>query len=246
MHDEIEKQMLRSKALPLLRKFNLITNTSTDPHFMGVTVPVVSQFASEIATEYLKFGFVIAVPTDTVYGLACDATNIEAIRRLYHIKSRNKEKPLAICLGNVVDLNEWAKIEHLSISLLHSLLPGPVTLILESINDTLDKSLCLDGKVGIRIPDSSFIRTLSQKLGKPLALTSANLSNEPSAKQISEFKNIWDRIPVIFDGGTLSANSGASTIVDLSETGHFKIIRDGAALSDTITILKSYTLSEKL
>lgn len=245
MHDEIEKEMLRSKALPLLRKYNLITNTNIDPNLMGIQIAVRNQFAPEIATEYLKYGFVIAVPTDTVYGLACDATNVEAIRRLYDIKSRNKEKPLAICLGNVVDLNEWAKIDHLSISLLHSLLPGPVTLILESINNTLDKSLCLEGKVGIRIPDYSFIRTLSQRLGKPLALTSANLSNEPSAKQIYEFKNIWNRVPVIFDGGTLNVNSGASTIVDLSKTGVFKIVRDGAALEDTISILKSYSLSEK-
>lgn len=242
---DIEKQMLRSMALPLLRKFNIINNISADSPLMGVQIPVTHPFSEEIAYEYLKFGMVLAVPTDTVYGLACDATNVGAITKLYNIKARNKEKPIAICLGSVSDLNQWANIKHLPTSLLHSLLPGPVTLILESINNNLDSSLCLKGKVGIRIPDYSFIRTLSLKLDKPLALTSANLSNEPSAIKISQFKNIWNKVPIIFDGGTLNLNSGASTIVDLSESGSFKVIRVGAALEETITILKQYNLKDK-
>lgn len=243
MLDELENQMLRSTALPLLRKYNLIHHLNPESSVMGIQVQVTTPFIEDIALEYLKSGLVIAVPTDTVYGLACDATNVEAISRLYNIKSRNKEKPLAICLGNVVDLNDWANIQHLPINLLHSLLPGAVTLILESINHTLDRSLCLDDKVGIRIPDYSLIRTLSQKLQKPLALTSANLSDEPSARRISEFKNIWNKIPVILDGGELNATS-ASTIVDLSEIGFFKIVREGAAFEDTIKILKRYSLKE--
>lgn len=227
--------LIRTMALPILRKFNIIENV----------VPVTSLFAEEIATEYLKFGFVAAVPTDTVYGLACDATNVEAISQLYDIKSRNKEKPLAICLGDVVDLHKWANIQHLSLKLLHSLLPGPVTVILESTNNTLDTSLCLDGKVAIRIPDYIFIRNLSRRIKKPLALTSANLSTEPSAIEISGFKNIWNKVPIIFDGGLLHSNCGASTIVDLSQCGVFSIVREGAAMEETMKILKRYLLREK-
>lgn len=247
MFDKFENQiMLRSVALPLLRKFNIMNNINPDSPQMGVQVSITSTFSEEIAKEYLKCGFVIAVPTDTVYGLACDATNVEAISRLYDIKARNKEKPIAICLGNVSDLNDWANIQHLPNGLLHSLLPGPVTLILKSINESLDRSLSLDGKVGIRIPDYQFIRNLSQKLRKPLALTSANLSNEPSATEISQFKNIWNRVPIIFDGGSLSVNNAASTIVDLSEPEQFKIVREGAAKDETINILKKYGLKSNL
>lgn len=245
MLSETENQMLRSVALPLLRKFNIINNITADSPFMGVQIPITSPFTEEIANEYLKHGYVIAVPTDTVYGLGCDATNIEAICRLYDIKARNKDKPIAICLGMVSDLSYWANIQHVPCGLLHSLLPGPVTLILESINNHLDKSLCMNGKVGIRIPDYPFIRMLSKKLKKPLALTSANLSNEPSATKVSQFKNIWHKVPIIFDGGTLAVNKGASTIVDLSEIGVFTIVREGAALEETISVLRKYSLKEK-
>lgn len=240
--------MLRSVALPLLRKVNVMNNVNPNPDCPPVAtqIPITSTLSEDIASEYLKFGFVIAVPTDTVYGLACDATNVDAISRLYDIKARNKEKPIAICLGNVNDLSQWANIQHLPHTLLHSLLPGPVTLILESINNSLDKSLSLNGKVGIRIPDYTFIRTLSQKLNKPLALTSANLSNEPSATEISQFKNIWHKIPVIFDGGVLNINNDASTIVDLCEPGLFKIVREGAAMDETINTLRKHKLKNNL
>lgn len=236
--------MLRSMALPLLRKFNVIHNGESP--LMGIQIPINSSFAEEVAIEYLKLGFVIALPTDTVYGLACDATNVEAINGLYDIKSRNKEKPLAICLGNVADLDNWANIQHLPFSLLHSLLPGPVTVILETNNHTLDKSLSFEGKVGIRIPNYSFIRNLSLTLKKPLALTSANLSFEPSSIEVKGFSNIWNKVPVIFDGGKLNINKGSSTIVDLSEIGLFKIVREGAALEHTISVLKKYSLRDKL
>lgn len=232
--------MLRSAAL--LRKFNVMNNININSPLMGVQLPITNTFSEEIANEYLKFGFVVAVPTDTVYGLACDATNVDAISSLYDIKARNKEKPIAICLGSVSDLNIWGNVRHLPNDLLHSLLPGPVTLILESINKSLDRSLSLDGKVGIRIPDYPFIRALSQKLQKPLALTSANLSTEPSATELSQFRKLWDKIPIIFDGGALSVNSGASTIVDLSQPGKFKIVREGAALEKTIDILQKHDL----
>lgn len=61
------------------------------------------------AIEFLKSGSVIAVPTDTVYGLACDATNTGAIHKLYNIKCRNENKPVAICLGEITDINLWVR-----------------------------------------------------------------------------------------------------------------------------------------
>ncbi|KAG5898450.1 hypothetical protein JTB14_036531 [Gonioctena quinquepunctata] len=193
-------------------------------------IPITSSSAELIAIDYLKSGSVIAVPTDTVYGLACDATNISAINQLYSIKCRNENKPLAICLNEVSDIKLWASVHHLPSFLLKALLPGPVTLILQCSNNTLDKSLSLKGKVGIRIPDYDFIRNLSCGLSKPLALTSANFSNEPSAIEVIEFRTIWDKIPAIFDGGKLKFNNEASTVVDLSESGMYHIVREGAAL----------------
>nr|XP_023025415.1 yrdC domain-containing protein, mitochondrial [Leptinotarsa decemlineata] len=198
------------------------------------------------AVNYLKSGSVIAVPTDTVYGLACDATNKSAINQLYKIKCRNENKPLAICLNEVSRIGLWASVHHLPSNLLGALLPGPVTVILQLTNNTLDKSLSLNGKVGIRVPDYDFIRNISCGLGKPLALTSANFSNHPSAVEILQFKSIWDKIPAIFDGGKLNYNNEPSTIIDLSESGVFKIVREGAALEETISMLRKFGLKQML
>lgn len=212
---------------------------------MATHIPIINSSAEEIAIEYLKSGSVIAVPTDTVYGLACDATNTSAINKLYAIKCRNENKPLAICLGQTNDVKTWAEVQQLPQNLLQALLPGPVTLILHCANKTLDKSLSLRGKVGIRIPDYSFIRRLACGLGKPLALTSANLSNEPSAVEVTEFSSIWDKLPAIFDGGKVGSDHSASTVVDLSEPGFYTIVREGVAHEETTSILKKFGIKSK-
>ncbi|KAJ8340871.1 hypothetical protein SKAU_G00331620 [Synaphobranchus kaupii] len=124
----------------------------------------------------LKEGRVAAVPTDTVYGLAALAQNSDAIKRVYEIKGRNGQKPLAICVGEVEDIYKFCKVT-VPEALLRDLLPGPVTLVLErseALNSDLNPFTPL---VGVRIPDHAFIRQLSQMCGEPLALTSANISS---------------------------------------------------------------------
>lgn len=219
-------------------------STKLNVHSMAEHIPITRADAVTSAIELLKFGAVIAVPTDTVYGLACDATNSQAIQKLYNVKCRNENKPVAICLGEIPDIKLWASTKHLPNSLLNYLLPGPVTLILNSINK-LDPSLCYRGKVGIRIPDYNFIRELASGLGKPLALTSANLSNQPSAVTTLEFQSVWDKIPAVFDGGITHINRSGSTIIDLSEKGAYSIIREGVAYRETINILEKFELKRQ-
>lgn len=184
------------------------------------------------AIRLLKSGHVIAVPTDTVYGLTCDATNAEATHQLYNIKGRDKHKPIAICVGEINDINMWANVSYLPRQLLNQLLPGPVTLILNSVN--------CNGKIGIRIPNYKFIRDLTASLQRPLALTSANLSNEPSALSPAECKSICDKIPAIFDGGATNFDRSGSTIIDLSERGTYQIVRRGVAIKETLRILRIF------
>ncbi|KAK9881539.1 hypothetical protein WA026_016417 [Henosepilachna vigintioctopunctata] len=205
--------------------------------------------AESHAVKLLNAGGIIALPTDTIYGIACDATNVTAISKLYSVKCRNENKPLAICLGEVKDLKNWAVVNHLPKDLLSNLLPGPVTLLLESANDTLDKSLIHQGKIGIRIPDYKFIRTLANGVHKPLALTSANLSTQPSSVRIEEFIVIWNKLDAVFDGGCLNISDksrNGSTIVDLSEKGFYSIVRDGMALDKTCKILHQFGLGLSL
>lgn len=236
--------VLSKNILFLASKIKLSDFVNAVPS-MATHIPIVNSSAEEIAIEYLKSGSVIAVPTDTVYGLACDATNASAINKLYSIKCRNENKPLAICLGQTNNVKTWAEVQQLPPNLLQALLPGPVTLILHCVNKALDKSLSLRGKVGIRIPGYPFIRHLACGLGKPLALTSANLSNEPSAVEVTEFSSIWDKLPAIFDGGKLGSDHSASTVVDLSEPGLYTVVREGVAHEQTTSILKKFGLRSK-
>lgn len=212
---------------------------------MAYVVPVAHEEAETIAINLLKAGKVLAVPTDTLYGLACSATNVDAINKLYAIKRRNENKPVAICVGRVSDVQKWAYVTHLPDGLLFALLPGPVTLVLQCINK-LDKSVSYNGKVGIRIPDYDFIRNIANGLDCPLALTSANISSEQSSIKVEEFQPLWNKVAAVFDGGSLGTDDRrGSTVVDLSVTGYFRIIREGVAVIEVSKILQIFGLKQE-
>ncbi|KAE8727677.1 yrdC domain-containing protein [Hibiscus syriacus] len=199
------------------------------------------------AIEALKSGKVIAVPTDTLYGFACDACSSEAVNRIYEIKGRKHTSPLAICVGDVSDIKHFAVIDHLPDGLLDSLLPGPVTVILgRGEYSILEKSLNPGlGSIGVRVPDSNFIRIIARGSRSALTLTSANLSGQPSSVSIKDFENLWEHCAHVYDGGVLPAGHAGSTVVDLTKSGRYKILRPGSAKEETIAILEKYSLVEE-
>ncbi|GLU08449.1 hypothetical protein SLE2022_253620 [Rubroshorea leprosula] len=210
---------------------------------MGVVHPATEVYADE-AIEALKAGKVIAVPTDTLYGFACDACSLEAVNRIYDIKGRKHTSPLAICVGDVPDINRFAVTDHLPSGLLDSLLPGPVTVVLQrGESSILEKSLNpgLDS-IGVRVPDSNFIRIVSRGSGSAVALTSANLSGKPSSVCIKDFENLWQHCAYVYDGGVLPAGRAGSTVVDLTKPEKYKILRPGSAKEETIAILEKHSL----
>ncbi|XP_026227039.1 yrdC domain-containing protein, mitochondrial [Anabas testudineus] len=195
----------------------------------------------------LKEGRVVAVPTDTIYGLACLAQNSEAIRRTYDIKGRNGQKPLAICVGEIQDIYRYCKVK-VKKELLGDLLPGPVTLVFER-SDVLNADLNpFTSLVGVRIPGHAFMRRLCQMCGEPLALTSANISSQTSTVEVHEFQELWPKLAVVVDGGPIGGQSRlGSTVVDLSVLGKYRIIRPGCALASTVDVLeRKYGLSVQL
>lgn len=149
----------------------------------------------------LKAGGVIAVPTDTIYGVACLACNSHSLEKIYKIKGRSSNKPLAISVGRSEDLEKyhyfhkkifsyfllnirWSGV-NLDLTSLNSLLPGPVTLVFDR-KSTLPTELNPNTKsIGIRIPNYKFMIELAQYCDEPIALTSANISNEPSSLSIN-------------------------------------------------------------
>lgn len=187
-------------------------------------------------------GLVVALPSDTVYGLACRAGSPRALRRVYDAKGRDGGKPLAVCVG---DTREVARLCHVTVSdeVLQDLLPGPVTLVFKrkpELNPALNPSTQL---VGVRVPEHAVLRQLCLQLQEPLALTSANASAQPSSLHVHEFRELWESLAVVLDGGPLGdprdpTSRLGSTVIDLSMPGSFRIIRAGVACDRTLEILQ--------
>lgn len=197
-----------------------------------------------IAIQLLQQNKIIAIPTDTVYGLAGIANEANSIQKLYKIKGRSENKPLSISIDSVENISKWGVIDHLPVNLLPLILPGPYTIVLKrtpALNPLLNPGI---DTVGIRIPQFSFLTNISKIVG-PLALTSANISNEPSCLYALEFEKLWSQLGGIFY--SLSKNEEerlrkGSTIVDLSYPNHFKIVRSGVAKKNLIRILRFFGL----
>lgn len=204
------------------------------------------QGSIKLASDLMKAGQVIALPTDTIYGLACSANDPEAIKKLYKIKGRNEEKPVAICVSDYPDLKHWGRAEHLPMELIQKLLPGAVTIVLNK-SKYLDNPFINPGvhKIGIRIPDFNFIRGVCREFKEPMALTSANLSSEKSSLNIKEFEKLWSSLGAVFDGGSLSEaedHRAGSTVIDLSEKNRCQVIRRGMAYESTMKLLAEYNI----
>lgn len=202
--------------------------------------------AVQLAAELLKAGHVIALPTDTIYGLACSANNPEAIKKLYDAKGRNEEKPVAICVSDYEDFKHWGEADHLPIELIKKLLPGAVTIVLRK-SQYLNNPFLNHGnpKIGIRIPDFNFIRDVCRAFNQPMALTSANRSSEKSSLNVEEFEILWPQLGAVFDGGALSEseeNRAGSTVIDLSELKSGKVIRQGISYKSTLELLKQFKI----
>lgn len=199
-----------------------------------------------MAAQLLQEGKVIAIPTDTIYGLAGLAVNPHAVQRLYEIKRRDGSKPLAICLSNVKEIGTWGILDDVPSRMLECLLPGPYTICLrrttalpQDFNPGLET-------VGIRVPNSKFVRSVAQIVG-PLALTSANISNEPSNLHPDEFRALWPELDGIFhenfnQNKQLDRQRIGSTVVDLSRPGYYRIVRHGIAANIIVGTLNKFRL----
>lgn len=129
---------------------------------------------------------------------------------------------------------------------MEALLPGPVTVVLKR-NNRLSPFLNPGNPlVAIRVPNDDFIQKVARSFNAPIALTSANVSCEPSSLAVSEFQQLWPHLGGIFDGGLLAGSRKASTIVDLSIPRQFSVLRNGSALDNTVKTLELFGLKEKI
>ena len=203
--------------------------------------------AAKVAADALAAGEVIAVPTDTIYGIAALVQNKQAVEKLYTIKKRNPSKPIAICVAEIEEIYNWADVT-VAREVIEDLLPGQVTLVFRR-SDLLNNNFNPDTElVGVRIPDYPFLREVCSMSSGPLALTSANYSADTSTLQVEEFAPLHDSLHTVFDGGRLHDSENArlgSTVIDLSQVGTFTIIRPGSVREKAEKIMKLHGLEQR-
>lgn len=187
-----------------------------------------SEAAIARAAELIRQGKIVAIPTETVYGLAVDAANEEAVQALYVAKGRPKEKPFVVQFGSVAAATEWGGLTGVAAKLAEAFWPGPLTLIVgKPENVTLASRITAGGDtIGIRIPDNEVALAVLRAASEPLAVTSANLSGEPGARSAAEIAPaLKERLALILDGGE-SPIGVASTVLDVTGD-RFRILRQG-------------------
>ena len=171
----------------------------------------------QAAVDILKRGGVIAYPTETFYGLGADFLRHDAITRLFDIKGRSFNSPVALIGGRHSDLALITdKIPKAARQLMQVLWPGPLTLIFYASPQVPPRLTAGTGKIGIRISSHTIAHALALALGRPVTATSANLSGQTECISAEEvLHQIGSHIDMIIDAGKTPGGQG-STIVDLT------------------------------
>ncbi|OJF91575.1 L-threonylcarbamoyladenylate synthase [Alkalibacterium sp. 20] len=180
------------------------------------------------AVAFLKSGQVVAFPTETVYGLGADATNEEAVKKIFEAKGRPNDNPLIIHISNIDQLERYVEsVPEVARTVINHFWPGPCTLILRkkgSIAPSVTGGL---DTVGVRMPDHPVALELIEKAGVPLAAPSANSSGKPSpTTALHVTRDLNGKIQAIVDGGATGVGL-ESTVLDLTNPERPTILRPG-------------------
>jgi len=181
----------------------------------------------EQALDVLKRGGIILYPTDTIWGIGCDATNPEAIEKVNELKGRSKNKNLIILLDTDSKLSSYVReVPDVAYELIECS-DKPLTIIYSGARNLSPNLIAADGTIGIRIVKHAFCEELIHRFRKPIVSTSANLTNHPSPKNFSEIEEeIIQGVDYVvnYQREDQQKNS-ASTIIKLGPSGQFDLIR---------------------
>ncbi len=179
-----------------------------------------------------KSGSVLLAPTETVYGLICAADDASARERIYRLKHRPQNKMLANFVPSLDTVRQAVgSVPAAAEKIVQHFCPGPVTLVIPDGHGST---------YGFRIPDHPFILALLRAYGKTIASTSANLSGEPAALSVPDaLRSLDGEADLAIDGGTIRADSLASTVIQVNGDNSWKILRPGPITEEIISnILK--------
>ncbi len=181
------------------------------------------------AAKVMLQGGTVVFPTDTVYGLGCDATNEQAIKRVYKMKGRQETKPLAVIVRDIEMAKKVAFVDRKLERALNVIWPGAVTVILWRKYKLPETLTAKEQTIGLRIPDYKLTHLLAENMGRPYVATSANVSGEQATTKISQvlahFEKNFLKPDLILDAGDLKFCE-PSTVLDLSKEKP-KIVRIG-------------------
>ena len=177
-----------------------------------------SSYSISKAVTFLNEDKLVAIKTETVYGLACNPSSIQSIEKLYNLKQRPIANPLIIHISSKKMLNSICETDDLVNKIFHNFWPGPLTIILPRKNNKNILDFAVSGldTVAVRMPQSSVFLSIIKKFGKPIAAPSANESGYISSTKASHVLDSFkEKIDLIIDSGQ-SDFGIESTIIDLS------------------------------
>lgn len=189
------------------------------------------------ASSLLKRGGVVAVPTDTVYGLLADVLHAAAVRKVFRIKKRSHLKAMPVFVRDIAMAKAYAYFDPKVGKLLGEVWPGRTTVVLQKKEAMPDLVTGGERTVGMRIPDHPFLAALLADYPNPLTGTSANLSGSEPASSAVDVQRVFrlhiPRPDLLVDGGMLAA-SPASTVLDITNPANPKILRMGAITKEKL------------
>lgn len=176
--------------------------------------------------EVLKNGGIILYPTDTVWGLGCDSTNAEAVKRIYEIKKRADNKSMLVLLDDAGKIATYADVPEIALDLIE-VSDKPTTIIYPGAKQLAPNLIAGDGTIGIRITREEFTQALLFRFRKPIVSTSANISGEPAPRYFDEIsEEIKQAVDYIVDYRRRDRQPAhPSSIIKLGRRGEIEIIR---------------------
>ncbi len=179
------------------------------------------------ALKVLKEGGILLYPTDTVWGIGCDATNAQAVKKVFDLKKREDSKSLITLASSIEMIEQYVKeVPPMAYELIE-VNDAPMTIIYPDVNGLAESVIAQDGSAGIRIPMNEFCTRLIKKFGKPIVSTSANISGESTPESFSTIsEEIKKGVDYIVDQQMdTGSTQRSSQIIKLGVDGTVKIIR---------------------
>ncbi len=180
------------------------------------------------ACDVMQQGGVILYPTDTVWGIGCDATNAEAVKKVYEIKKRVDNKALLVLTDNPVKIDFYVdSVPEIAWDLIE-VSDKPLTIIYSKAKNLAENLIGEDGSIGIRITNEEFSKKLCQRFKKAIVSTSANISGEPTPLNFKEISQaIKDSVDYIVDYRQKDESKpNPSSIIKVGEGGLIQVIRE--------------------